>query len=339
MTDDNGNNDAGSPDDLVPNVSEDRPLDSLMPEIQGGGSGGDEAFHADAPTDVGAIHPRVLEVGLEEGTEWTLACWNDPGEAGMRTQFGQLVRATLLKEMSRLPEWEREEERAFVGMRLLSFDSLVREGRVVLEELGFAEEPYDPDQFSERMAAWRQEARAAEMEVPARPVSNWHLPVVDPASERPGLAGVEARMLDKLGSEAWGQTPGAMSRHAARELEAEFDIEIALGSEGLRTMASYLTTDAKSAIRWTAPVFFQAICDFVGVVLHGKYGIRVQWGVCEPDPRGVVPPPMFRQPGSGTDGTIPIGAHVLDWCVMPVAEGGDVPDLADRLEALAKSLE
>lgn len=338
MTDGNDDDAPKEPDELVPNVSEDRPLDSLMPEM-GGGAGDEQAFHEDAPEEVGAIHPRVLEVGLEEGLEWTLACWSDPGETGMRTQFGKLIRATLLKEMSRLPEWERDEDREFVGMRLLSFDSLVRETRAVVRELGFSDVDYDPDQYSERMAAWRQEAGSAGLEVPARPVSVWHLPVAHPDTHADELARIESRMLVEIGAETWGQTPGAMSRHAARALEEAFDCDIGLGPEGLTTMASYLTTDAPGAIRWMPPVGFQAICDFVGVVLHGQYGIRVQWGVCEPDPRGVVPPPMFRQPGTGGEGTIPIGRHLLEWCVMPVTDPAGEPDLGQRVEALAASLE
>jgi len=189
------------------------------------------------------------------------------------------------------------------------------------------------------MAAWRQEAGSAGIEVPARPVSVWHLPVAHSDERADTLGRIESHMLAEIGSESWGQTPGAMSRHAARELEEAFDCDIGLGPEGLDTMASSLTAEAAGAIRWTAPVFFQAICDFVGVVLHGQYGIRVQWGVCEPDPRGVVPPPMFRQPGTGGEGTVPIGRHVLEWGVMPVVEPAERPGFGARVEALAASLE
>lgn len=321
--------------DLVPNFSEDRPLDSLMPEMQ---DRGDEQLHEDAPREVGAIHPRVLEVELEEGKEWSLACWSDPGPARMREQFGNLVEATLIKEMSRLPEWERDEDREFTGMRLLTFDSLAADSRGVVEGLGFAEADYDPDQYSERMSAWRQEASAADLEMPARPISVWHLPVAHPDARSSELARIASRMLGEIGSEVWGETPGGLSRHAARELEETLGVDVGLDLSGLEAFEQHFVVDETETIRWIEPIFYQAICDFIGVLLHGKYGLQVQWGVCEPDPRGIVPPPTFRQPGAGRGETIPVGRYVLEWCLMPVRDGEKPPTLAARVDALANRL-
>ncbi len=325
--------------DLVPNLSEDRPLDSLMPEMRGRDDGdAADDLHADAPDEVGAIHPRVLEVGLEEGYEWSLACWSDPGASQMRARFGNLVEATLLRKMSRLPVWERDESRRFVAMRLLSFDSLAADSREVLGELGFEEEVYESDRYEERVAAWRQEARGAEIDVPARPVSVWQLPVERSASNAARLEAIASRTLETMGEQVWGETPGALSRVAAREIEEAFGREIELGPEGLERLEACLTVDATDAIRWLEPILAQAICDFVGVVLHGTYSIQVQWGVCEPDPRGVVPAPMFRRPGTGRGETVPIGRRILEWCVMPVSEGEEAPALAERVEKLAARL-
>ena len=335
MSEDDDNGVSPDAEDLVPNLSEDRPLDTLMPEM-GGSSGAD--LHEDAPTEVRAVHPRVLEVGLEEGTEWTLACWEDPGPQGMHEQFVPLLEATLLREMSRLPEWERSEERRFTGMRVLSFDSLVRKSRDVLEKLGFSEQPWDPDKYSERMSAWRQEAQAGGIDVPARPISLWHLPVAHAEGRADELTGIEERVLEKLGDEVWGATPGAMSRHVAEQLEEVFGVEVSLGAPGLEVMQEYLTVEQAGAVRWMEPVFFQAICDFIGVCLHGEYGLRVQWGMCEPDPRGIVPPPMFRDPQGGENSTIPVGQYVLNWCVLPLGDR-EPPRLAEKVEQLADMIE
>ena len=334
MSEEEDNGKAFGGDNLVPNVSEDRPLDALMPEMAEGG--GESGLHRDAPRNVGDVHPRVLEVGLEEGKEWTFACWRDPGAATMGEVFGNLVEATLLKELSRPPSWEREEEREFVGLRLLTFDSLAKDTRSVVEKLGFSEVPYDPDEYSERMSAWRQEAQSAGLEVPARPVSIWHLPVARNEENASTLQSIEGELLEQLGDEVWGATPGGISRHAARILDEHVGADVQLGAEGLETFQRYFVLERPGAVRWIPPVFFQAICDFVGVVLHGKYGVRVQWGMCEPDPRGIVPPPMFRDPSSSGSGTIPIGRDVSNWCVMPY--NGVAPSLAERVDELAARL-
>lgn len=343
MSQDNDEDDKGAKggaEQLKPNLSEDRPLDSLMPEMRGGKKGGGEDPHAGAPGQVGAIHPRVLEVGLEEGREWTLACWEDCPPVEFGEQFGQLVEATLLREASRIPAWEADEQRKFTGMRVLTFDSIRQENRRILRQLGFVEGNYVADEYEERMDAWRREANAAGMQPPMRPVSVWHVPVAEFDAERAeALDAIEATMLEKLGGEVWGETPGGMSKLLARQLAEHFDIDAGLDPESLAAMAGAVTPDALQAIRWMRPVFFQALCDFVGVLLHGKYGLQVQWGMCEPNDQGIVPPPMFRDPEGPGRGAIPVGREVLRWCVLPVDDADQLPDLEDEVAALARTVE
>lgn len=338
MADDNSDGDLEDGlEELTPNVSEDRPLDALVPGMGPGAGTSNDEPHADAPSDVDAIHPRVLEVGLEEGREWTFALWDDPGASEIRGDLLQLVRATLLRELSR-PPGETTDEEPFVGMRVLSFDSLLEESRNALRALGFTEEPYDPEEYSERMKAWRNEATAGGFRAPARPTSNWFLPVARHEGDRgEALDAIVGSVIDELGGEVWGETPGGPSKLFARELEQSHDVEIGMDLESIATMESHAFPEATSAIRWCPPVIFQAICDYAGVVLHGAYGVRVQWGLCEPDERGVTPPPMFRTPGD--DRRIPVGRALLDWCVLPPNDSEtDNGVLAERLDELGESL-
>lgn len=337
MSDDDSDEPADGLEALTPDVSEERPLDSLMPEMQKSGLSGGDDPHRDAPTDVEALHPRVLEVELEAGHEWTLAFWEDPGPESIRTDLHHLMRATVLKELSRLPRQERDDPRSFLGARALAFESLREPTREALESLGWSEESYDPEEYSERMKAWQNEARAAELDVPARPVSIWQLPArrADPPRRDP-LDAVAEEMLESVGDEYWGETPGGISKLLARGLEEQFDVDIELGVEGLRTVEREVVPDGPDAISWVRPILFQGICDFVGVVLHGAFGVRVQWGLCEPDERGLVPPPMFRDPA--TQNTLPIGRALLDWCVLPDGTSGRDGDLGDRIEELARTL-
>lgn len=330
MTDDDENRQEGAPEELLPGLSEDRPLDGLMPEMN------ETPEHEGAPDEIDAIHPRVLQVGLEEGREWTLACWWDPGPEALDEQLGTLVDATLLRALSRLPRWELEEHREYVGVRLFVFGELESGSRETIESLSFSEVAYRPDEQTERMNAWRNEAEAAEMPVPTRPESVWHLPLTHPDEYGGDLLAIESEMLEAIGEGVWGEAPGAMSRHLAEGIEERFDEEISLGLTGLEAMTGVVFPDGgKEGVRWTRPVFFQAICDFVGVVLHGKYGVEVQWGMCEPDERGNVPPPMFRYGAGRKARRIPVGRIVQEACVLP---GGREASLVEVVDDLATSL-
>lgn len=330
MADDESN---GGSEPLVPNLSHERPLDSLLPEMNSASGG---VVHDDAPSEVGALHPRVLEVGLEEGREWTMAIWEASDSERLVDELQQLTRATLLRRLSRPFDDPGERRRDFLGVRLFSFDSLRRTTREQLERRGFSEVAYEPDEFTERMKAWRGEARSSGLDAPARPISIWLLPVEHYSDERrDDLEAIEAFMAEKIGEERWGQTPGGISKLFARRIEDHYGVEVGLGRSGLEVMEEFAFPEAEGAVRWSYPLFFQAVCDYIGVVLHASYGIQVQWGICEPGPRGETPPPIFRHPASGR--TIPVGRALLDWCVLPADAAGS--ELADHVEQLAESLE
>jgi hypothetical protein len=54
----------------------------------------------------------------------------------------------------------------------------------------------------------------------------------------------------------------------------------------------------------------------------------VEWGVSEIDPdTGVAPPPLLRVHRDGDAFHVPVGEHVLRWCVMPARVGEDIPSL------------
>ncbi|HEX5659511.1 MAG TPA: hypothetical protein VFX59_20085, partial [Polyangiales bacterium] len=54
----------------------------------------------------------------------------------------------------------------------------------------------------------------------------------------------------------------------------------------------------------------------------------VQWGVCEPDPdTQLAPPPVLLVERDGEAFHVPLGEHVLRWCVMPTVLGEEIPTL------------
>lgn len=307
---------SGDIDDLMPSVSDDRPLDSLMPEMRTLGGAGEGA-----PSQVPSVHPRVLEVGLESGSEWTLAIWGDD-EAETADRVETLLRATLLMELSK-PPTEELLARRFEAVRLLVFAELSEGTKEKFRQIGFDEVDFVPDQYEERMAAWRKEAAQADIQLPGAPASVWRLGIAhrNEADEDGAFIATTARtMTERLAEQPWGSSPGSVSRLLARRLEKQYDLDIGLDPKDFNAIAEKVVPQVDGDIRWVSPVIFQALCDYVGVLAHGAFDLEVQWGLCEKTDDGIVPPPTFRHVRNGEVEMIPVGRALLEWIIMPTPD-------------------
>ncbi|MFP4596829.1 MAG: hypothetical protein ACLFVJ_01170 [Persicimonas sp.] len=282
-----------------------------------------------------AIHPRILEVELEHHREWAMACWFDPGPAGLRGQLEQMLRATFLAELSQKPSIALA-ERYFKAVQVLVFDELADSSRDVITEFGFEPTSFVPDEYVERMSTWKKEARDAGVAIASSPES-----VFKAGIERPDmpiwnkLAEIEGRMTDKLDGEVFGESPGGPSKLMATFLRQHFNVEITPDQRGLQSLELLLVQETPGVCRWMPPVLFQAFCDFVGVVLQAEHGLTVQWALSTPDETGISPPPMLRVQQRGSYRHIPIGRLLVDWCVMP--RDSNDPTVAERIRSLASS--
>lgn len=320
-----------SDDDKIKRISEDRPLDALLPELEKPPTRGD----ASAPSGA-AVHPRVLEVQLEHHMEWALACWADPGPQALREQLRRLLEVTFLAEYSQ-PATEELVERNFEAVQLLVFADLDDAAQAVLEELGFSSVSYVPDNYVERMSAWRDEARAAGGEVPNVPRSVWKADIERPSDAlAEKLAKLERQMVNKLDGDVWGETPGGPSRLMATYMRQFFNTTVTPSREGLHNFELFLVQETPGKLRWLGPVVFQGLCDFMGVLLQAEHNFTVQWALCTPDSSGFAPPPVFRVLLPGGHRHVSIGQLVVQWAVMPRDE--DDPSLATRLDEVADGL-
>jgi hypothetical protein len=316
---------------VSPNNKDNRPLDDLLPEL-GDTTGDDEPNAGDAA----AVHPSVLEVGLEHHREWALACWYDPGPDELAAQIERLVVATLLAEWSQPPSHTML-ERNFEAIELLVFGELGPASRTALGECGFEPASFEPDQYKERMATWHKQARRVGVQVPETPTSAWRAALERPkAAIADKLDEVAHRMVDKLDGDVWGATPGGPSRLMATIARQILNANLTPNRDGLHALELLLVQQRPATLRWISPVLFQGLCDFIGVVLQAEYGFNVQWAMCSPDASGMVPPPLFRVQLPGGPEHIPVGRLVVKWCAM--ARGEQAPSLAERVDELATSL-
>jgi hypothetical protein len=97
---------------------------------------------------------------------------------------------------------------------------------------------------------------------------------------------------------------------------------------GIERLEQVVVQRSAGVIRWIDPLLFQALCDLLAVAASGTYGRQVEWGVCEPDEETkLAPPPLIRVAGKRDSFHVPLGEHVLRWCVMPSAHGEEIPSL------------
>lgn len=311
-------------------MSADRPLDALLPELT----------TQSLPVPKEILHPRVLELGPSEGDAWVMAMWADPGTPQeIHRQVRRLLEATLLANLSRAAETGEELDRVPSTLRLLIFSTTRSNVAEALKAFGFRLDkniPFAGDQLE----TLRQDGLRAGWDVPELPISTWTAPLVQPASNgREDLMAIHKRLRELINDDCWGNTPGAFSRCAANLIRIEQGIEIDASLQGLDKFEDLLVQRNEiGSVRWIPAMLFQALADFIGVVIQQTYQHKVEWALCEPEDNGFGPPPVFRiTRADGTEEHLGIGLHLLRWSVMPILPGEEIPRLSAWLDSEFKT--
>ncbi|MGM0559160.1 MAG: hypothetical protein ACQEVA_22435, partial [Myxococcota bacterium] len=260
---DNSNDDGGvvKPGSLTPRMDEERPLDSLLPEMTERGErkrvGSGQALERTP------LHPRVLEVELEDSMEWAMAAWEDPGQLELISYLRRLLEGTLLSEMSQPASRPDLLDRRFDAVELLVFDELFGESRFLLEQMGFEPIDYQTDRYTERMEAWREEAGEIGFDVPSRPDTVWRSEFLRPdATLEDKLEQVHSDLRRTLRDEVWGERPGGPSKALAEKFRQHFNTTVAPTPDGLDSFELFLVQEGGEYVRWMRPLLFQGLCDF-----------------------------------------------------------------------------
>lgn len=304
-------------------MSTERPLDALFPEL---------ARTRSAPLARTPFHPRVLEVETEDGFEYTLACFADPGsQRELHKQLLALVEATLLSELCRSASSIREGYRRHTGIRLLVFPTLPYAVEPAVRAFGFSPSALSPEAMAERVRVFEREATEVGAQIGAAPAAVFFAPIAHPdGALGEKLEALHRMMADRMGSDVWGASPGGPSKLFALYVAKEFGETIRPTLEGLRSMELLLVQQKPGVIRWMHPLHFQALCDFIGVLAASDFGRKISWAVSEDIGSGHAPPPVFRVDDEKPRAIhVPIGHHILRWSMMPIAPGEVVPSLAD----------
>lgn len=280
------------------------------------------------PLPYSPLHPRVVSMGHEDGSRSLVACfWESPeSAASLHAQLKPLLEAALLAELSLTGEQMQQVTGPLRSVQLLMYQEGDATFAQALAPFGLKPVAVD-DAVGRRAAAlMRGEALLLDRPVPDSPLARFEVQCVP--TEHP-LANEVGSVLRRQTEGAWGAAPGLLARRAADALASADFAGVEPTAAGIERLESLLVHTKTDVIRWIEPVWFQSLCDLIAVAAHTAWGMQVQWGVCEPEQdTGLCPPPVIRveRPGE-TAGHVPLGQHVLGWCIMPRRPDETIPPL------------
>lgn len=262
---------------------------------------------------------------MEETRRWTGAIWaNGSDLSAFKAQIHRLVVGTVLARLS-TPASEKDlREQRFDSFDLLFFEEPPQK---LIESLG--EEGWtsvDVSQLTEdeeeRLTVFQNEARREGLAIPELPVALVRLPIITdmgPVEER--VRGAARRAGDKLGSQMWGERPGQVSKQLYDELRREVQLMVTPDEAGLAIFEDFLVEQAERALWVPHPVIFQALCDFIGVILQARGDREVQWAPSVIDETtGLADAPLLRaRQRQGTWRMLPVGRDIVSRVIVPWA--------------------
>ena len=273
------------------------------------------------------LHPGVLQIEMEGSRRWAVAVWSIPDRGqDFRDALQRLVRATLALEWIQPLRGGESLPPKFSSVDLILYADPQKNAEVMsaLEEMGFSALPTEAltKKVKKRLSVFASEARRQEVEIPDEPVALYRLAVDEPDGELARLLGAVCRRAEaELKGQVWGDEPGRFSKVFCDQLRLEVNTQVLPTSAGL-AMLEDVVVNKGTGITWVEPAVFQAICDFVAVVLQSRQDLEVQWGLCAVDEKsGLAPPPVIRlRRRGGPWHTVTLGQEVVARIALPWGE-------------------
>ncbi|MDB4974020.1 MAG: hypothetical protein JWN48_2361 [Myxococcaceae bacterium] len=274
------------------------------------------------------VHPRVVHARAPGGDRTiVLASFAEPVSVkAFHAALKPLIEAALLAELSRPGSELVEDGSELVALELYMFHAPAVDVAPMLTLFGFRPASLDEPSAHGALALLRREAQLVEGAVPEEAVSRYQ--AVFARSSHPLYARLVRSMRELAPRDAWGTKPGALARACADQLTSFGYIPIEPTREGIERLEAVIVPADAGVVRWLDPLLYQALCDLVAVAATVTFGRAVQWGVCEPDEETTLsPPPVLLAERDGDTFHVPLGEHVLGWCVMPRFESETIPTL------------
>jgi len=274
------------------------------------------------------VHPRIVHARAPNGDRTiVLASFAQPASVkAFHAALKPLIEAALLAELSRPAGELHEDPSPLVAMELYLFEAPPSDCAPMLSLFGLVPASLEEAEAHRSLALLRREAQLVDGSVPEEPVARYRAPFARGSDAR--VAQLVERLRTHAPAEAWGARPGALARLCADQLrELGYD-GVEPTRAGIERLEALILASESRVIRWLDPLLFQALCDLVAVTATVTFGRPVQWGVCDPDEETkLAPPPVLLAERDGDSFHVPLGEHILGWCVMPRFESETIPTL------------
>lgn len=274
------------------------------------------------------VHPRVVRARKHDGSTSMVLLSFRPAQSAraFHAALKPMVEAALLSELCAPANLLGADYAPLTDLTLLCFADHSLDLGSALTPFGLTPAELSGPDAAHLLALARREARTLAEPVPDEPVAAFRARVI--RSPHPLANTLHEALLEYAPHQPWGKSPGLLARTAADWLATQVGFDgVGPTRAGIERLESLLVHAEPGAIRWIDPLSFQALCDLVGVLAASQQALRVEWGVCEVDADGVAPPPVLRVQRDDDTFHVPLGEHVLRWCVMPVQAHEDVPSL------------
>ena len=273
------------------------------------------------------VHPRVVHAQLRPGQRSIVAASFAPAAnvRALHAALKPLLEAALLAELSRPGSELTGDESRLAGIELFTFTPQPFDPAPALTPFALVPAPVDDAAARPAVALLRREAQLVTGDVPDEPCGRHSAALL--RSTHPLAAELARSLRASVPGAAWGEQPGVLARAAADTLAALGHAGVGPTRAGIERLEEVVVHHTPGVVRWIDPLLFQALCDLVAVAAVSA-GLSVEWGICDPDPdTGLAPPPLIRVAREGESFHVPLGQHVLCWCVMPSVRGEAIPSL------------
>ena len=240
-----------------------------------------------------------------------------------------LVEAAILSELSRPGLAVAQEYAPPSRVFLYVFQPLSFSPTGALGPLGLAPSSLNAPASAHPLALVRREAQHVE-QAPEEPLACFEAKVE--VGGHPLRDKLHHELMRYGNNGPWGAAPGLWAKAAADALHGLGLRGVGPSREGVERLAAVCAHEIPGVVRWIDPLSFQALCDLIAVFAAERIPGGVEWGLCEADDDGLTPPPVLRVTKDQQSFHVPLGQHVLQWCVMPCRESEQIPSIGEWME-------